>query len=175
MPIVSNELVYEEPNGSRFDVQYKYVDHLGGEYYQNKLVPAGTDHNAAMLAHIPILEARLAESEVLAAINSAEGEQLDYSIAPNHQTKQEYIRRVLGGAMQIQSVDHYNNFFQFFLDFETDQDTGNNAPQRSSYLGIDQSTYQLIEQRFNSLAGVQSFINDEKGRVWEDGYPDGYW
>lgn len=174
MSIASHELVYSEPNGIRLEVQYKFTDHLANEYVYNKLVAVSFDTEADMLSMIPEIEAQLAYSEVAEAVGVSESGPLDYSITPDHQTKPEYIRRVLGEFMKIPSVDHFNNGFQFFKDFELDPDSGNNKPQRSAYLSVDTATYDLIDKRFNDLAGIQTFINDEKGRVWDD-TPEGYW
>jgi hypothetical protein len=173
MSIVSHELVYSEPNGSRFDVQYRFVDHLGNEYLYNKLVPAGFDTDADMLSMIPEIEAGLERTEVIEAVADGEIDGRIVDRVPDHQSQPDFDRRVIGEAMQIPDLIHFYNIYDtFFRAFEGR--AGNNKPQRAAYIGVDTATYDEIDKRFNDMAGITALINDEKGRVW-DSLPDGYW
>jgi hypothetical protein len=173
MSIVSSEVVSESPNGSRVDVRYKFTDHLGNEYFYNRLVEAGFDHDAWMAAQIPIIEAQLERTEVGNAIADAEIEGVIVDRVPDHQTQPDFDRRVIGEAMQVRDIIHFYNIYDtFFRAFELR--AGNNKPQRALYIGVDTATYDEIDKRFNDMAGITALINDEKGRVW-DSLPDGYW
>jgi hypothetical protein len=175
MPIISYEVVYSQDIGdNRLEVQYAFTDHLGNVYEYNKRVPDTTDLNADMALMVPAIEEGLARREIADAVGTAESNVYPYPPSPEHQTKQEFIRRFFGGMMQISSLESFNNSYQFFLDFETDPDSGNNKPQRAAYLGVDAATYDLIDKRYGDMAGIQVLLNDEKGRVWTE-YPDGYW
>jgi hypothetical protein len=173
MSIVSSEVLYERPNGSRFDVRYKFTDHIGGVYYYNKLVSAGFDHDAWMAAQIPIIEAELEQREVAEAVNDGVNEGMVVDRVPDHQTQPDFDRRVIGEAMKIPDIIHFYNIYDtFFRAFELR--AGNNKPQRSAYIGVDTTLYDEIDKRFNDMAGITALVNDEKGRVWED-LPEGYW
>ena len=172
MSIVSHELVSSEPNGDRINVIYKFTDHLGEEYIVDKLVSIGTDTNADMLAMIPGLEESLARSEIESAVASVERE-VGIDAVAKHQTQPDFDRRVLGYGMMIYDLVHmWNLYASFWTDFESR--SGNNKPQRAAYLGVDTATYDLIDKRYNDMAGITALITDEKGRVWES-LPDGYY
>ena len=165
MSIVSNVLVYSEPNGSRFDVRYKFIDHLAVEIIVDKLVPAGFDTEADMLALIPGIEISQAEQEVTIAVNAAEhGTTSD--IVPDYQLQADYDRRALGQFMTIADVHWFNEGRVLFLAMEVRG--GANANQRAVYLGITTGTYSEIDNRFSDLAGAQSFILDNKNQRWDD-------
>ena len=178
MPIIYNALVYSNDLGNGLtEVEYEFRDHLypsSPAINLQKQVPTGTDTDADMQAMIPELNAQLEEVEISTALGQTEIREYPYPPDFQHQTKVEFIRRYFGGMMQNPNILQFNNALPFFQAFEIDADSGNNAPQRAAYLGIDTATYQLIEKRFNDMIGVQTLINDEKGRVWGE-YPDGYW
>ena len=165
MSIVSNVLVYSEPNGSRFDVRYKFIDHLAVEIIVDKLVPAGFDTDADMLAMIPGIELQQAEQEVGNAVIRAENG-VSPDIVPDYQPQADYDRRALGQFMTLADVHHFNEGRVLFLAMEVRG--GANAGQRAIYLGITSGIYSLIDDRFSDLAGAQTFILDNKNQQWND-------
>jgi hypothetical protein len=172
MSIVSHELIGSNQNGSRLDVTYEFIDHLGKSYIYEKLVPVGFDTEADMLSMIPAIEDGLAATEVAVAIAEAEEHRYIFS-SPDHQTQPDFDRRFLGTAMMESNiVKMWNIYDDFFRDFEAR--AGSNKPQRAAYIGVDTITYDEIDKRFNDMASITALINDEKGRVWES-LPDGYW
>ena len=44
---------------------------------------------------------------------------------------------------------------------------GANAVQRSAYLGVPLSEYQLIAARFGDVQGVAFFLTDDKNQIWD--------
>ena len=168
MSIVSNVLVSNEPNGSRFDVMYKFVDHLGVEIFVTKKVVAGFDADADMFAMIPEIEVQQAELEVINAVGGAESG-VSPDIVPDYQLQADYDRRALGQFMTLADVHHFNEGRVLFLAMESRG--GANANDRADYLSITRSTYDEINSRFSEFAGVQDFLNDVKNQRW-DGIPD---
>jgi hypothetical protein len=165
MSIVSHELVYSSPNGTRLDVQYKFVDHLGNEILVNSLVPAGTDLTDDRIARIAGIEANQATDEVSSAVHHAQFG-ISPDIVPDYQTQADYDRRALGQFMTLADVNHFNEGRVLFLAMEARG--GANANARAGYLGITRGTYNEIDARFSDLAGSQTFINDNKNQRWED-------
>lgn len=167
MSIISHELVYSEPNGTRLDVRYRFIDHLGVEIFVNKLVAVGFDTEADMLALIPSIEKDQAEQEVTVSVSNTEIG-ISPDIVPDYQLQADFDRRALGQFMTL-NVEWFNQSYPLFLAMELRG--GANAGQRADYLGISLATYSDIESRYNDLAGVQFFLEDTKQQQW-DGIPE---
>ena len=165
MSIVSNNLVSSEENGTRLDVRYRFVDHLGVEIFVTKKVVAGFDTDADMFTMIPHLEEKQAIQEVSSSVARAE-QGISPDIVPDYQPQADYDRRALGQFMTLADVHHFNEGRVLFLAMESRG--GANAGQRAAYLGITSVTYSEIDDRFSDLAGAQTFINDNKNQRWDD-------
>ena len=171
MTISSHELISSEPNGIRFDVRYKFVDHLGVEIFVTKKVAAGFDTDADMFAMIPGIELEQAKTEVGQAVTFA-ASGISPDIVPNYQEgatvedrQANFDRRALGQFMTLRDVNHFNEGRVLFLAMEARG--GANAGQRATYLGITSVTYGEIDNRFSDLAGAQTFIEDNKNQRWD--------
>ena len=169
MSIVSNVLVYSEPNGNRIDVIYEFRDHLYPStkpIFREKRVDSGHDYDADMFAMIPGIEEDQANAEVSKAVSDAGRFLISPDITPEYQAQSDYDRRALGQFMTLADVHHFNEGRVLFLAMEARG--GANAGQRAVYLGITSGTYSEIDNRFSDLAGAQTFILDNKNQRWDD-------
>ena len=63
--IVSSEIFQENPQiDGRVYIKERHVDHVGREHFTEYLAGADADHQSVMLARVPLLEARMRQSEI---------------------------------------------------------------------------------------------------------------
>lgn len=165
MSIISHTITTSPQSSTRMNVHYEFLDSTGGIIVIDKLVANDFDTEAYALSMYPILEKQLAHTEVIVAFSEAEEERNPDKVA-QHQLQPDFDRRLLGRLMTTRNVHTFYAGYAFFQTFEIRG--GTNKPQRSAYLGVPQEEYDLVDKRFNDVSGVEFFLLDEKGRVWDD-------
>jgi len=155
------------------DIRHIFVDHLGIVLEENwKTVPDSLDFDADRVSEISGIEKWLAENEIGIALQDAENS-LPIDRIPNHQTQAEFDRRLLGYSMIVENIHTFRNLYQFYLDFQNHSGAGNNAGQRAAYLGISVGDYDLIQNKFDPMAGVLVMLDTQKSLRWNE-LPEGY-
>ena len=170
MSVVSHTVTTTPQSATRVNAVYVFTDHIGGTTTINKLVANAFDTEADALSMYAQVEAQLADAEVGVAISAAELWNNPDKV-PDHQTQADFDRRVLGRLMTFLDAHVFLAGLPFFQAVETRG--GANAEQRAVYLGVDTTSYNLMDNRFGDVQGVAFFLNDDKNNVW-DNVPDGW-
>ena len=74
-------------------------------------------------------------------------------------------RRVLGLVMVIEDIDILREGYEFFLAHRLRD--GGNKNARADNLGVSRPSYSDVDAHLNDVAGIISFVDDKKGRVWD--------
>ena len=162
MPITSSEIV--EQHGQ--DVRYRFVDHLGVEYFETWRLQAGLDANTFMADRVTALETvDLPEREIAAQLNvAAVGDNPD-KVPPDYQTQTDFDRRLIGQLMVEADIDT----LIAALDFWTAQElrNGNNNNARADNLGVPRPEYIEADGRFGDAQGVAGGVESVNAQVWD--------
>ncbi len=87
-------------------------------------------------------------------------------------TQADYYRRSLGLAMLIIDIDDLISYIPLFQAMENHPDSGNNAGQRATYLGVVRADYDEIAARFGDAFGVSGGVDTVNAQVWEELPPE---
>lgn len=162
--IISHTVTWTPQSATRINVVFTFFDNVGGSTVVTKLLQATVDLEVMALSMYPIIEQQLADVEIAIAIGLAESEQNPDKVA-QHQDQNDFDRRLLAQLMTISNVHTFYAGYAFFQAMEVRG--GANKPQRAAYLEVPQEEYDLVDKRFNDVKGIEFFILDEKGRVWD--------
>ena len=165
MSIVSHTVTTTPQSGTRVNAVYTFTDHVGVTVTVNKLVANAFDTDADALSMYAQIEQQQADSEIAEQVALAE-RWINPDKVPVYQTQAEFDRRLLGRLMTEWDVHTFSAGLPFFQAVELRG--GANANQRASYLGVTSTDYGLVDNRFGDSQGVQFFIDDEKGAVWDE-------
>ena len=161
MAIVSSEIV--EQHGQ--EVRYKFVDHLAVEYYESWQLEAGVDAATFMAQRVTALEdVELPEREVGAQLGAANSLLNPDKVPPDHQSQENFDRRLIGELMTVRDVD----VLIASLPFWTAQElrNGNNNVQRAANLGVPTAEYVEADGRFGDLQGVAGGVATVNEQQW---------
>lgn len=192
MTIISSEITQDElqANGERV-LRYSYTDHLGVVIIIGPITISADgaptfDANTDMLSRIPAIEDAAAWNEVKevfaqfeidAELRDIDPSQLtDWSTfhnPPDYQpgataAEQGYAlsRRVLGRVMTIKDIDVLREAYAFFLAHQSRD--GGNKNFRADNIGVSRVSYSDVDAHLSTVAGILTFVDDKKGRVWDD-------
>jgi hypothetical protein len=102
MPIVSSEVFSLSPSGDRVNVVYRFTDHVAEIHDVTRLVPNTTDHNAALIALTPVVNARIIrqeENNIEGRVESGE-DPLIITSNPVHSTRKRLVKKLLFWMMR---------------------------------------------------------------------------
>lgn len=149
---------------------YDFTDHTGRVWKEKwKHGPAVTDPVAwATTVRQPKIESQLAHHEIQEALLEARLGRNPDKVPPDHQTQQEFDRRLLAELMQLDDANVLLICLDFWRAHIVPTRSGNNVNARADALGVPRAEYAEVDARFNDMIGVEGGINNVKNQTWGD-------
>ena len=165
MPILSSQITGQinKPEGRR-KLLMQATDQTGKIWERRPNVPADNDDAATLAAWVVELDADLPSFE---AQSESQRAQNGVGLPAEHQTQAELDKSTISLLMQIEDSLEFSNTLPWFREFEIRAGANNNA--RASYLGVSNTDYGLVADRYNQITGVKSGLDDDAARSWREG------
>ena len=164
MSIVSHTVTTTPQSATRVNAVYTFTDHVGVTVIVNKLVANAFDMEADALSMYAHIEVGQADKEISEAVAVAEALGNPDKVAV-YQIQSVFDRRLSGRLMTLEDAHAFLAALPFWQALEARG--GTNAVQRAAYLGVPKPEYDLVDNRFGDVQGAASFLNDDKGQIWD--------